>query len=228
MRRLTILVAGLILVIGGAAPAFAGHEDPVDGVWPATAHPDFLDEAFLLTGTDAAIASFEEVVDSCYTVTLEVFFVQAKNLQSPLGSGKPRFHSDVETFVNVFYDCEGQQDQLALFGGTGVGPDDQVSIERLESAALQDFQVLVTGDGVSATVEFDLEWTGLDNQFIVQEHDGGHLAGRRETAAVSGTVEISVLTGTGGLVDALAAADIDSNDVVAADLTVYQEIVITP
>lgn len=36
MRRLTILVAGLMLVIGGAVPALAGHGDPVDGVWRAT------------------------------------------------------------------------------------------------------------------------------------------------------------------------------------------------
>jgi hypothetical protein len=35
MRRLALLAMVIMLVIGGAVPAFAGHGDAIDGVWQA-------------------------------------------------------------------------------------------------------------------------------------------------------------------------------------------------
>ena len=191
-----------------------------------------------LIGTDAAYVRFAAPVDACHGLDLFVGYVQADGLQSPIGDGRPHFHSDVDAFMTVYQNAETEgcgSGQLHLMGGRGVIDSDQVEIVTLESATLDGFELTLTGvegdDAATVVLILDLAWTPEGGVYTATTHGrGDHSAHRTEAATVSGTVTIESVDGDGALATALSAlagqgpvAELDQTEGV---ITHYQQIII--
>lgn len=192
-----------------------------------------------LIGTDAAYVRFVAPVDACHGFDLFVGYVQADGLQSPIGDGRPHFHSDVDAFMTVTENAEIEgcgSNQLHLMGGRGVIDSDQVEIMKLESATLDGFELTLTGvegdDTATVVLILDLVWTPEGGVYTETTHGrGDHSAHRTVDATVSGTVTIASVDGDGPLATALSAlagqgpvADLVQTEGV---ITHYQQIIIS-
>jgi hypothetical protein len=221
--RLIVALATLFIFVGTAGIASA-RSAVTDGLH--------------LIGTDAAYVRFVAPVDACHGFDLFVGYVQADGLQSPIGDGRPHFHSDVDAFLTVSENAETEgcgSDQLHLMGGSGPIGSQQVEIVALESAILDGFEMTVTGvegdDPVTVVMILDFIWTGDGDVFTETTHgDGDHSAHRTVAATVSGTLTIESVDGDGPLATALSAlagqgpvADLEQTEGV---ITHYQQIII--
>lgn len=170
-------------------------------------------DGFHLIGTDAAYVRFVAPIDACHYFDLFVGYVQADGLQSPIGDGRPHFHSDVDAFMTVNQNTETEgcgSDQLHLMGGRGVTDSDQVEIAKLESATVDGFELTLTGvegdDTATVVLTLDLAWTPEGRVYTETTHGpGDHSAHRTVAATVSGTVTIESVDGDGPLATALSA-----------------------
>ena len=191
-----------------------------------------------LIGTDAAYVRFVAPVDACHGFDLFVGYVQADGLQSPIGDGRPHFHSDVDAFMTVSQNAETEgcgSDQLHLMGGRPVIDSDQAEIVQLESATLDGFELTLTGvegdDAATVVLNLDLAWTAEGGVYTETTHGpGDHSAHRTVDATVSGTVTIESVGGDGALATALSAlagqgpvAELEQTEGV---ITHYQQIII--
>jgi hypothetical protein len=221
--RLIVALATVFILAGTASIASARSE---------------VTNGLHLIGTDAAFVRFVAPVDACHGLDLFVGYVQADGLQSPIGDGRPHFHSDVDAFLTVFENAETEgcgSDQLHLMGGRGLIDSDQVEIVALESATLDGFEMTVTGveggDPVTVVMTLDFTWTGEGDVFTETIHGpGDHSAHRTVAATVSGTLTIESVDGGGALATALSAlagqgpvADLNQTEGV---ITHYQQIII--
>ena len=193
---------------------------------------------FHLIGTDAAYVRFVAPIDACHGFDLFVGYVQADGLQSPIGDGRPHFHSDVDAFLTVSENAETEgcgSEQLHLTGGSGPIGSQHVEIVALESATVDDFEMTVTGvegdDPVTVVLNLDLAWTAEGAVYTETTHGrGDHSAHRTVAAAVGGTVSIESVDGDGPLATALSVlagqgpvADLQQTEGV---ITHYQQIII--
>lgn len=195
-------------------------------------------DGLLLTGTDAAYARFVAPVDDCHSLELFVGYVKADRLQSPIGDGRPHFHSDVEAQLSVYENAGAEgcgTDALHLSGVRGLTESDQVEMVTLGSATLDGFELTVTGvegdDEATVVVTLDLVWTGYGTVWTETSHGtGNHSAHRTVAATVDATLTIDSVTGGGELATALSV--LAGQDPVAAleqtegVITHYQEIMI--
>ena len=221
-RRFALIAAALLALTASTASANSS-----------------VTEGLLLSETDAAYADFLAPVDACHGLSLFVGYVEADRLLSPLGSGRPHFHSDVDVGLNIYQnateECGGPA-ELQLAGGEDASTG-QVEMVMLESATLDGFELEVTGveGGVPVTVvlTLDLDWTGDGDIYIETFHGpGDHSAHRTVDASVDATVTINSVTGGGPLAAALADGN-GSYSTVNASLeqtrgviTHYQQIII--
>jgi len=195
-------------------------------------------DGLLLIGTDAAYVRFVAPVDACHGFDLFVGYVQADGLQSPIGDGRPHFHSDVDAFMTVNQNAETEgcgSDQLHLMGGRPVIDSDQVEIVKLESATVDGFELTLTGvegdDAVTVVLILDLAWTPVGGVYTETTHGpGDHSAHRTVDATISGTVTIESVDGDGAIATALSAlagqgpvAELTQTEGV---ITHYQQIII--
>lgn len=228
MNRLPVarLIALFVTVL-----AFAGTAGTAN---VRAAVPDGL----LLIGTDAAYARFTAPVDDCHGLDLFVGYVQADGLKSPIGGGRPMFHSDVEALLSVYENAETEgcgTNALQLSGVRGLTDSDHVEIVTLESATLDGFELTVTGaegqDPVTVVLALDLTWTGDGAVYTETIHGrGDHSAHRTVAAAVAGTLTIESVAGGGEVATALSAlagegpvAGLDQTEGV---ITHYQQVII--
>ncbi len=197
-------------------------------------------EGLLLVGANGAYVQFDAPVDDCHGLTLSVGFVEADGLKSPLGAGRPSFHSDVGVDLTVYEYAgipECGSDSLHLSGVQGIYDPSKVSFVTLESASLHGFQLLVSGseDGndVNAFLTLDLDWTAFGDIFteIIRDpaYQGSHSAHRSVDATVAGTVTVHGVSGGGDLTFALYEAYAGEGQIILPEptygqLTHYQEI----
>lgn len=213
-----------VFILAGTAGTTGARSEVTDGLH--------------LIGTDAAYVRFVAPVDACHGFDLFVGYVQADGLQSPIGDGRPHFHSDVDAFLTVFENAETEgcgSDQLHLTGGRPVIASDQVEIVMLESATVDGFALTLTGvegdDAATVVLDLDLAWTPDGGVFTETTHGpGDHSAHRTVAATVSGTVAIESVDGNGALATALSAlagqgpvAELEQTEGV---ITHYQQIII--
>jgi hypothetical protein len=203
-------------------------------VVPANAGSSVTDSGLLLTGTDAAYATGTLSIDECHGLDVFVGYVEADRLLSPLGSGQPFFHTDLEASLRVYEIAEIEgcgSDELILSGVRGITDSDQVEMVTLESAFVHDFQLTVEGVEASVPVvaglTINLDWAGDDNiRTETFQSKGDHSAHRTVGAAVSGTVTINTVTGGGELAGLLAGTVVSGSDLQDAQITHYQQILI--
>ena len=192
------LAAALISAVGGGV---------------AGAGSTVTDGGVLLTGVEAAHARFVAPVDACHGLELVVGYVEADRLQNPLGSGRPHFHSDVESILTVFENADEEEcgsDSLQLSGTEGITESDQAEIVPLQSASLDGFGMVIEGveSGIPVVVilTLDLDWIAFGSVSTqVNNETGSHSANREVQANVEASVLINSVTGGGDLATALAA-----------------------
>lgn len=137
----------------------------------------------------------------------------ADRLQNPLGSGRPHFHSDVDSILTVFENAEEKgcgSDSLRLSGTGGITETDQVGIVPLQSASLDGFGMVVEGveSEISVVVSLtsDLDWSAFGNvPTEVNNERGSHSANHSLQATVEASVLINSVTGAEDLATALSA-----------------------
>jgi hypothetical protein len=195
-------------------------------------------DGFHLIGTDAAYVRFVGPVDACHGFDLFVGYVQADGLQSPIGDGRPHFHTDVDAFLTVTENAETEgcgSDQLNLMGGRPVIDSDQVEIVALESATMDGFELTVTGvegdDAVTVVMTLDFAWTAEGDVFTETNHGpGDHSAHRTVAATVSGNLMIESVGGDGALATALSAlagqGPVTELDQTEGAITHYQQVIV--
>ena len=190
---------------------------------------------YLLSGTDAAYARFIAPVDDCHGLDLFVGYVQADRLLSPLGSGRPRFHSDVEAQLSVYENSEIEgcgTDVLNLVGVRGLTDADQVGIVTLETATLDSFTLTITGvednAPVTAVLTLDFAWTASSAPFTETIHArGNHSAHRTVAATIDGTFTIDEVTGgaeSAAALSALVGQPVPGLEQTEGSITHYREI----
>jgi hypothetical protein len=217
-RSAALLGAALALSLSGAATAASG-----------------VAQGFLLTGTDAAYARFVAPVDECHGLDLFVGYVQADRLVSPLGDGRPHFHSDIEAQLSVSENSETEAcgtDVLHLAGVRGLTDGDQVQIVTLEMATLDGFALTLRGieddDPVTVVLTLDLAWTVSGGVFSETTHaPGSHSAHRTVAAAIDGTISIDSVSGGGesaAALSTLVGQAVGGLDQTEGSITHYQEI----
>jgi hypothetical protein len=129
--------------------------------------------------------------------TLRFGYVDGKNLQAPIGNGKPSVWTDMDPLLEVF-GCDGDYWAFSAksYDLTGQFDASVMSIDTFESATLH-VSVPMFDDNFVDTgvrISFALDWTAVGEPVVMNWHEGGTFHEERSApAVVSGTVVVSGL-----------------------------------